>query len=101
MAPEPTNKEMLKQLVKDIASITDVVSSAELSEFMIIQRGMNKKILENYEDLNGKRNGKEGVKTDVRDLKKAFGVIKWAVVVIAGSGLAAATGIWVSNLLSL
>ena len=98
MSREPTNKDLLKQIISDMS--VDVVSSGELREFIILQKGINEQVSENYEDLNGNDKGKEGVITDVRDLKKAFGWIKWASVVLAGSGLATAAGVWVKNLLS-
>lgn len=103
MAAEPTNKQMLKQLVEgvdrlcaspqaNIHALTKEISEfrAEQREFMIRQESINEKVADNHEILEG--NGKEGIKSIVRGLKKEMGAIKKVTWIIAGTILTGVTG---------
>jgi len=86
MAAEPTNKELLKQIVEAVSSAPQINFHSymkRMDEFMIRQEAINEKVADNHEDING--NGKDGIKKIVNKLADDMSEIKKVTWVIAGA----------------
>ena len=102
MAAEPTNKELLKQIVEAVSSAPQINFHAymkRMDEFMIRQETVNDTVARNHEVLVG--NGKEGLKTIVMNLVNEMGAIKRITWIIAGTIITGVTGFLLSIIIGV